>query len=75
VPQPESQQHREDRAVNQRLTQVGFHQPQKMHDAAHADEINQLDKSWKESDMGVVAFVQDRNNGEVPQALSVPLYR
>jgi hypothetical protein len=46
-----------------------------MHDAAHADEINQLDKSWKESDMGVVAFVQDRNNGEVPQALSVPLYR
>ncbi len=46
-----------------------------MHDAAHADEINQLDKSWKESDMGVVAFVQNRNNGEVLQALSVPLCR
>jgi len=46
-----------------------------MHDAAHADEINQLDKSWKESGMGVAAFVQDRNNGEVLQALSAPLYR
>jgi len=34
-----------------------------------------LDKSWKESDMGVVAFVQNRNNGEVLQALSLPLCR
>ena len=34
-----------------------------------------LDKSWKESDMGVVAFVQNRNNGAVLQALSLPLCR
>jgi hypothetical protein len=34
-----------------------------------------LDKIWKESDMGVVAFVQNRNNGEVLQALSLPFCR
>ena len=34
-----------------------------------------LDKSWKESDMGVVAFVQNHENGEVLQALSLPLCR
>lgn len=34
-----------------------------------------LDKTWKASDMGVVAFVQNRNNGEVLQALSLPLCR
>jgi len=34
-----------------------------------------LDKSWKASDMGVVAFVQNRNNGEVLQSLSLPLCR
>jgi len=34
-----------------------------------------LDKSWKESDMGVVAFVQNRTNGAVLQALSLPLCR
>jgi hypothetical protein len=34
-----------------------------------------LDKSWKESDMGVVAFVQNRNDGAVLQALSLPLCR
>ena len=32
-----------------------------------------LDKSWKVPDMGIVAFVQDRQNGEVLQALSLPL--
>lgn len=32
-----------------------------------------LDKSWKASDMGVAAFVQIRQNGEVLQALSLPL--
>jgi hypothetical protein len=45
VPQPESRQQREDRSVNQRLAQIGFHQPQKMHDTAHADEINQAVQS------------------------------
>ena len=34
-----------------------------------------LDKSWKESDMGIVAFVQNRNDGAVLQALSLPLCR
>ena len=34
-----------------------------------------VDKSWKESDMGVVAFVQNRNDGAVLQALSLPLCR
>ena len=34
-----------------------------------------LDKSWNESEIGVVAFVQNRNNGEVLQALSLPLCR
>lgn len=34
-----------------------------------------LDKSWKESDLGVVAFVQNRRDGEVLQALSLPLCR
>ncbi len=32
-----------------------------------------LDKSWKESEMGIAAFLQNRNNGEVLQALSLPL--
>ena len=34
-----------------------------------------LDKSWKASDLGVVAFVQHRHNGEVLQAVSLPLCR
>ena len=34
-----------------------------------------LDKSWKESDMGVVAFVQNHNDGSVLQALSLPFCR
>jgi len=40
---------------------------------AHFTRNISLDKSWKASDMGVVAFVQNRENGEVLQALSLPL--
>lgn len=42
---------------------------------AHFVRNISLDKSWKESDMSVVAFVQNRNNGEVLQALSLALCR
>lgn len=34
-----------------------------------------LDKTWKEDDMGVAAFVQDASHGEVWQALALPLCR
>ena len=34
-----------------------------------------LDKSWKQDDLGVATFVQDRDNGEILQALALPLCR
>ena len=39
---------------------------------AHIKQRLDLDKTWKAKDLGVVAFVQDRNNGEVWQALARP---
>lgn len=40
--------------------------------AAHFKQRLDLDKTWKAKDMGVAAFVQDRDNGEVWQALARP---
>ncbi|MEW6331867.1 MAG: DUF1223 domain-containing protein [Pseudomonadota bacterium] len=39
---------------------------------AHFKQRLELDKAWKANDLGVVAFVQDRLNGEVWQALARP---
>lgn len=39
---------------------------------AHFKQRLELDKAWKANDLGVVAFVQDRVNGEVWQALARP---
>jgi hypothetical protein len=38
--------------------------------AAHFKQRLELDKAWKANDLGVAAFVQDRINGEVWQALA-----
>jgi len=43
--------------------------------AAHFTQRMVLDKEWKENDLGVAAFVQNRDNGEVLQALALPLCR
>jgi hypothetical protein len=43
--------------------------------AAHFTQHLALDKEWKENDLGVAAFVQNRDNGEVWQALALPLCR
>lgn len=40
--------------------------------AAYFKQRLDLDKTWKTKDLGVVAFVQDRDNGEVWQALARP---
>ncbi len=37
------------------------------------DETLTLAKDWKTKDLGVVAFVQDRRNGDVLQALALPV--
>ncbi len=42
---------------------------------AHFKQRLELDKTWKANDLGVVAFVQDRVNGEVWQALARPSCR
>lgn len=39
---------------------------------AHFKQRLELDKAWKANDLGVAAFVQDRVNGEVWQALARP---
>jgi hypothetical protein len=39
---------------------------------AHFKQRLELDKAWKPNDLGVAAFVQDRVNGEVWQALARP---
>lgn len=39
---------------------------------AHFKQPLGLDKTWKVNDLGVAAFVQDRDNGEVWQALARP---
>ena len=49
--------------------------PLKDNGKVHFVQDISLDKSWKESDMGVVAFVQNSNDGAVLQALSLPLCR
>jgi len=41
--------------------------------AVHVTQRLELDSTWKVNDLGVAAFVQDRDNGEVWQALSRPL--
>ena len=43
--------------------------------AAHFTQRMTLDREWKENDLGVAAFVQNRDNGEVLQALALPLCR
>jgi hypothetical protein len=42
---------------------------------AHFKQRLELDKAWKANDLGVAAFVQDRVNGEVWQALARPSCR
>lgn len=39
---------------------------------AHVTQRLEFDRTWKANDLGVAAFVQDRNNGEVWQALARP---
>lgn len=46
----------------------------KIGEAYFAQRID-LDESWKSDDLGVAAFVQDRDNGEILQALALPLCR
>lgn len=41
----------------------------------HVTRDIELEEAWKETDMGVAAFVQDRDSGEVWQALALPLCR
>lgn len=41
-------------------------------DVTHIERQVNLDTTWKPKDLGVVAFVQDHNNGEVWQALARP---
>ena len=43
--------------------------------AAHLTRQVLPDKAWKENDMGIAAFVQDRGDGDVLQALALPLCR
>lgn len=40
-PNPETQQQCQAETVNQRLAEIGLYQPEKMHDAAYADEVDQ----------------------------------
>lgn len=40
---------------------------------AHFAQRVDLDRGWKENDLGVAVFVQNRDNGEVWQALALPL--
>ncbi|MHB8623403.1 MAG: DUF1223 domain-containing protein [Sulfuricaulis sp.] len=42
---------------------------------AHFTQVLVLDRSWKENDLGVAAFVQDTSQGNVLQALAIPLCR
>ena len=39
----------------------------------HVTQRLELDRTWKVNDLGVAAFVQDRDNGEVWQVLARPL--
>jgi hypothetical protein len=43
--------------------------------AAHFTQRMTLDREWKENDLGVAAFVQNRDDGKVLQALALPLCR
>jgi hypothetical protein len=43
--------------------------------AAHDAPQIVLDASWKQDDLGVAVFVQDRDSGEILQALALPLCR
>jgi hypothetical protein len=43
--------------------------------AAHDAQQIVLDETWKQDDLGVAAFVQDRDSGEILQALALPLCR
>ena len=50
-------------------------QPLDKKDAARTTSRVDIKKEWKEADLGIAAFVQVRDTGEVLQALALPLCR